>query len=217
MSTTHEEYDETTGLPVVNPCEAADTPENESETDEWGEEGIDWEWETEGDGEEVELEADTFDFAALHSCKPGLPHTGYSNAIESCLEDRFGRLWLFDQHGRRGTQAHFCPFCGFQALDSSPPQKPIQITPNDIALTPKDKPTAVWVQYRERIVMSHFQFGTVRILASNGCHSKVLTGTNVQMTVCVENLSPLKGEKMLPKIGKKENTQTCCKETEARS
>lgn len=193
MST--KQYDETTGL------EAARQPDAVSDTqDEWGEEGIDWEWDTSGGDDYQEVEEDTFDFTALHSCKPKLPHTGYHNAIDSCLEDRFGRLWLFDQHGRRGTQAMFCPFCGFQALDSTAPDKPMQVTPHDIALTPRDKPNAVWVQHRERIVMSHFQFGTVRLLASDGCHAKVLTQDKVQMTVCVENLSPLKGEKMLPKL-----------------
>jgi hypothetical protein len=82
----------------------------------------------------------------------------------------------------------------------------MHVVPSDVALTPKDKPTAVWKQHKERVMMFHFQFGSVRVLASDGCHAKVLTHDRVQLTVCVENMSEIKGEKVLPKVFAKKKT-----------
>ena len=153
-------------------------------------------------GEAADDQCETVDSSiTLHCCKPTLPHQGYKQSTAYCQEDLQGRLWLVDVAGRNMTQARFCPFCGFQCLDDTAPAKPMQIVPNDIALTPADKPTRVWVQNHSRVMMYHFQFGSVRVLASDGCHAKVLTIDKVQMMVCVENLTALKGEKCLPKLG----------------
>lgn len=77
----------------------------------------------------------------------------------------------------------------------------MQVVQADVALTPGDKPNRVWVQNKQRVVMRHFQFGSVRVIASDGCHSKVLTVDGVQVMVCVENLEPIVGERCLPKRG----------------
>lgn len=143
----------------------------------------------------------------LHNCKPLLPHQGYRQSAAYCQEDLQGRLWLVDTSGRSMTQAGFCPFCGFQALDSTAPDKPMQIVPQDIALTPGDRPQRVWVQNAARVMMRHFQFVSVRVLASDGCHAKVVTEDRVQVTVCVENLEEIRGERCLPKMGEKKETK----------
>ena len=137
----------------------------------------------------------------LHSCYVKHPHQGYKHATTYCQEDMQGRFWLVDVSGRNMTQVSFCPFCGVQCLDDTPPDKPVQIVQQDVALTPADKPTRVWVQHKQKIMMRHFQFGSVKLLASDGCHAKVLTDNRIQVTVCVENLEPIKGERMLPKVG----------------
>lgn len=144
----------------------------------------------------------------LHLCKPTLAHQGYRQSIAYCQEDRQGRLWTVDPAGRNMTQVKFCPFCGFQALEDTQPEKPMQIVPQDVALTPNDRPQRVWVQHSGRVVMSHFQFGTVRILASDGCHAKVVVSSGAQVTVCVENLEPIQGERVLPKVGEKKEKPT---------
>ena len=143
-----------------------------------------------------------------HICRAEFSNVGsqgYGHAIETCMEDVNGRLWLVDPNGRKQTQAKFCPFCGCQALEDTPPAKSDAITAVDIALVAKDTPQAQWRVYdRKTIVkMSHFQFGSVRVLASNGCHAKVLTHDKVQLTVCVENLEMIKGVPCIPKMGEK--------------
>ncbi len=130
---------------------------------------------------------------------------GYGHSVHACIEDVVGRLWLVDTHGRRQTQARYCPFCGYKSLEDTPPERSDAITPADIALTTKDTPTAQWRVYDRKTVirMSHFQFGSVRVLASNGCHAKVLTHDHVQLTVCVENLEMINGVPCIPKMGDK--------------
>lgn len=162
-----------------NPCEAANTP-SPSDIEQLIADHPDWE---------------------LHYCKVGLGHQGFGHSIVCCGEDLQHRLWAADATGRRATQVQFCPFCGFQALNATKPENEVKVVPADVALTPRDKPTAMWVKHNERIMMSHFQFGSVRVLASNGEHAKVLTPMGAQMTVCVENLEPLKGVPCLPKVG----------------
>lgn len=139
----------------------------------------------------------------LHNCTgEHLPKQGHQHAFVRCFEDQTSRLWCSDHTGRRATQVLFCPFCGFEAYNSEPYKEPKgKTTTPDLALTPPDKPDRVWRHYHSanRPVMSHFQFGTVHVMASDGCHAKVLNVSGAQLTVCCENLEPLPGERMLPK------------------
>lgn len=143
-----------------------------------------------------------------HCCRPDTAHEGYDHVIAACSGDAQGRLWLSDKGGRKATQVRFCPFCGFQALEDTAPKKTVQLVPHDIALTEPDKPTAQWTVFETRnYKMDHFQFGRVTILATNGCHAKVLTQHGLQRTVCVENLEDIKGVPLMPKVGKKDDAK----------
>lgn len=142
-----------------------------------------------------------------HVCRPFSPHNGYKHSTQTCLGDLNGRLWLLDVSGRHQTQAKFCPFCGLQALNTTTPDKAEQVTPADVALVPNDKPQRVWKHYQNPVSMRHFMFGTVKLLASDGCHAKVLTEARVQLTVCVENLRDMAdGVVQLPAKRDKSNT-----------
>lgn len=158
-----------------------------------------------GEAETEDTENEEWIMDGHHCVVAQLPHQGYGQAVQACIEDVNGRLWMVDPSGRRQTQAQFCPQCGFQALEPTPCKNASQITPQDIALVTKDTPQAQWRVYGPGtcIKMSHFQFGSVRVLATNGCHAKVLTHDKVQMTVCVENLSAIAGIPTIPKIGEK--------------
>ena len=101
-----------------------------------------------------------------HHCKATLPPSGYGQAIVHCLADVFGRMWAYDEHGRKGTQVLFCPFCGCKALDSTPPLKSLAITAQDIALTSPDTPQRQWrdsmpqaVPLREQLLFGLEVFG----------------------------------------------------------
>lgn len=147
-----------------------------------------------------------------HICRPELSHQGYRHAAAVCYEDKQSRLWVGDANGRNHTQVKFCPFCGFQALNDTKAKGVLRLTEVDIALCPKDTPMRQWVQYTQVIKMRHFQFGTVRVLASDGCHAKVVTDGKVQVTVCVENLEKM-SEGVVPLFAKVEKEK---KKTEAK-
>lgn len=143
----------------------------------------------------------------LHNCSPTQAHQGYAQSVTRCFEDQNGRFWLTNKDGRNMTQAQFCPFCGGQCLDDTEPKKPSQILKNDIALTPPDKPTRTWVQCSVRRMVRHRQFWVVKVLATDGQHMKVLLENGQQATVCVENVEPIVGEKLPPKMGQSKKDQ----------
>jgi hypothetical protein len=163
------------------------------------------EWESEQEeSDEWELDAHLC-VSQAYAADTRTTYQGYGHSVHACKEDVDGRLWMVNPNGRRQTQAKFCPFCGYKSLEDTPMEKPSQITAQDIALVTTDTPTRQWRVYERNTVikMSHFQFGSVRVLASDGCHAKVLTHDKIQLTVCVENLSEIRGVPSIPKIGEK--------------
>ena len=113
------------------------------------------------------------------------------------------------------TQVAFCPFCGLQAMNDTLPKKRVEIVQKDLAIADGEHKNREWRFYHKPWpVMNHFQFGTVRVLGSDGVHSRVMTANEVQVTVCVENLEEIKGERVLAKVGGDKERKQKVKETE---
>lgn len=53
-----------------------------------------------------------------HSCEGVLPQCSYGEALDSCVENEVGELWV--GNGEYGSQVAFCPYCGFKA--ATPPK-----------------------------------------------------------------------------------------------
>lgn len=53
-----------------------------------------------------------------HFCSGNLPGHAYGGAIDSCGEDPFGRLWVFN--GEYASQVSYCPYCGAKAKQTPP-------------------------------------------------------------------------------------------------
>ncbi len=51
--------------------------------------------------------------APLHRCFGVLPNDAYGAAIDSCIEDSKGELWV--DNGEYASQVNFCPYCGYRA------------------------------------------------------------------------------------------------------
>lgn len=48
-----------------------------------------------------------------HECSGGLPESGYGAAVDMCVEDNDGKLWV--DNGEYSSQVNYCPYCGFRA------------------------------------------------------------------------------------------------------
>ena len=49
----------------------------------------------------------------LHRCEGELPHDGYGPAIDVCIENDNGQLWV--SNDEYASQVNYCPYCGYKA------------------------------------------------------------------------------------------------------
>lgn len=53
------------------------------------------------------------DYKRFHYCEVPCKSHGYGAAIDECIEDLDGRLFV--SNGEYGSQVNFCPVCGYKA------------------------------------------------------------------------------------------------------
>lgn len=135
---------------------------------------------------------------------------GYGHSVKECIEDQKGFLWLTSHSGRKMTNIAFCPFCGFQALRPPEKLKSTKLAKGEVLL-PTDRPDAVWKRFNPPFIQEHFQFGIVRVKASDGVHSKIILPTEEIVTVHNNNLKQPAGIPLAVKVGTTKDKQKSAK------
>lgn len=123
-------------------------------------------------------------------------------------------MWIFDQTGRKGTQVHFCPFCGKPALNiehSSENHIQREIDRTQIAEVSNTGNTIrkrQWMEFKNPELIYHKQYGNVLLLAHDFYHARVKNTEGITLTVVYENLIPIKADKETTKKPKVERTES---------
>lgn len=146
-------------------------------------------------------------------CKAEGTPLGFNHSIAAVIVDTDGRMFGVDEGGRRGTQFHFCPFCGTPALVIAPHEQrdlSLEREVGEQSVDGRDGKNRFWTTFSNPELVDHCQFGEVHLLATDRCHARVRHVDGSILTVCFENITfrKLAPEPRVKKVKLKKSTES---------